>query len=104
MRGWSAYDQSAELANLERGWASGKGDGPVWLPDPDNPRWSKRATLMFSVFEAKIDRNNANLDLIKTDMHILDKAYIDLVNRCIDDMLEKKWKKGLYRELPGVEQ
>jgi uncharacterized protein (UPF0261 family) len=104
MRGWSAYDQSAELASLERGWASEKGDGPVWLPDPDNPRWSKRATLMFSVFEEKIDRNNENLDLIQADMHILDREYIELVNRCIDDMLEKRWEKGLYRDMPGVVQ
>jgi len=102
MRGWSAYDQSAELATLERGWASEKGDGPVWLPDPKNPKWSKRATLMFSVFEKKIDRNNKNLDLLQCDMHILDKAYIELVNGCIDDMLDKKWKKGLYRDVSGV--
>jgi uncharacterized protein (UPF0261 family) len=102
MRGWSAYDQSAELANLERGWAKEKGDGPVWIPDPDKPEWSKRATLMFSIFEEKIDRGNTNLDLIQGDMHILDDEYIDLCNRCIDDMIDGTWKKGLYREMPKV--
>jgi uncharacterized protein (UPF0261 family) len=102
MRGWSAYDQSAELANLERGWAKEKGDGPVWLPDPDKPEWSKRATLMYDLFEKKIDRGNPNLDLIQCDMHILDDEYIALCNRCIDDMIDGKWKKGLYRDMPKV--
>jgi uncharacterized protein (UPF0261 family) len=104
MRGWSAYDQSAELANLERGWAREKGDGPVWIPDPDKPEWSKRATLMFSVFREKIDRNNPNLDLLQCDMHILDDEYVELCNKCIDDMLEGRWKKGLYRDMPKVER
>ena len=102
MRGWSAYDQSAELATLERGWAKEKGDGPVWMPDPDNPKWSKRATLMWSLFEEYIDRDNPNLDLIQCDMHILDDEFVDLLNRCIDDMLDGKWKKGMYRNIAGV--
>jgi hypothetical protein len=102
MRGWSAYDQSAELASLERGWAAEKGDGPVWWPDPENPKWSKRATIMFSIFEEKIERGNKNLDLMQCDMHILDREYIDLVNRCIDDMIDGKWERGLYRDLAGV--
>jgi uncharacterized protein (UPF0261 family) len=102
MRGWSAYDQSAELATLERGWAKEQGDGPVWMPDPDNPKWSRRATLMYSVFEERIDRGNALLDLLKCDMHILDDEFVDLLNRCIDDMLDKKWRRGMYRDLPHV--
>ncbi len=102
MRGWSAYDQAAELATLERGWAKEKGDGPVWMPDPDNPKWSKRATLMWSVFEKHVDRDNSNLDLIQCDMHILDDEFVDLLNRCIDDMLDGKWKKGMYRDITGV--
>jgi uncharacterized protein (UPF0261 family) len=102
MRGWTAYDQSAELATIERGWAKEKGDGPVWMPDPDNPKWSRRATLMWSVFEGKIDKNNPNLDVIKCDMHILDDQFAELLNKCMDDMLDGKWRKGFYRDIPGV--
>jgi uncharacterized protein (UPF0261 family) len=102
MRGWSAYDQSAALANLERGWAKEKGDGPVWISDPEKPEWSKRATIMFSIFEERIERSNPNLDLIQCDMHILDDEYVELCNTCMDDMLEGTWKKGFYRDMPKV--
>jgi hypothetical protein len=102
MKGWSAYDQSAELATIERGWAKENGDGPVWLPDPEIPKWSKRAVLMWSVFTEHIDKNNTNLDLIKCDMHLLDDELVDLLNRCMDDMLDGKWQRGMYRDLEGV--
>ncbi len=102
MKGWSAYDQSAELATIERGWAKENGDGPVWLPDPDNLKWSKRAIIMWSVFHGYFDKNNSNLDLLKCDMHILDDNLVNLLNLCMDDMLENKWQKGMYRDYDGV--
>ena len=102
MRGWSAYDQSVENASVDSGWAKENGDGPVWWPDPDNPRWSRRATLMWDVFMKNWDRNNTNLDIIKCDNHILDADFAQLLNTCMGDMLDKKWKKGLYRELKNV--
>jgi len=102
MKGWSAYDQSVEEASIEKGWAKENGDGPVWWPDPDYPKWSKRATLMWDVFMKNWDRNNPNLDVIKCDNHILDPEFADFLNRCMGDMLDKKWKKGLYRELENV--
>ncbi len=104
MQGWSAYDQSAERASLERGWAKEMGDGPVWMPDPDIPKWSKRAILMWSVFKEKVNRNNENLDIIQCDMHILDDEFVNLLNTCMDDMLDGKWRKGLYRSAAGVTQ
>ncbi|MDD3520858.1 MAG: Tm-1-like ATP-binding domain-containing protein [Actinomycetota bacterium] len=102
MRGWSAYDQSVEDASVDKGWAKENGDGPVWWPDPDNPKWSKRATLMWDVFMNKWDRSNPNLDIIKCDNHILDTDFAELLNTCMGDMLDKKWNKGLYRELENV--
>ena len=102
MRGWSAYDQSVENASVDSGWAKENGDGPVWWPDPDNPRWSRRATLMWDVFMKNWDRNNTNLDIIKCDNHILDADFAQLLNTCMGDMLDKKWKKGLYRKLKNV--
>ncbi|MCP4380224.1 MAG: hypothetical protein GY798_02155 [Hyphomicrobiales bacterium] len=102
MRGWSAYDQSADLATVERGWAKEKGDGPVWWPDPDKPNWSIRATTMWRVFVDNIDRGNVNLDLIRCDMHLLDDAFIALLNTCMSDMLDKKWRRGMYRDMTGV--
>lgn len=102
MRGWSAYDQSVENASVESGWAKENGDGPVWWPDPEIPKWSKRATIMWEIFMKNQNKNNENLDIIKCDNHILDKEFTDLLNMCMGDMLDKKWKKGLYRELKNV--
>ncbi len=102
MRGWSAYDQSEALATRERGWAKGNGDGPVWEPDAAHPTWSRRATLMLKVLEEHFDHTNPNLDLIAVDNHILDPDFGDLLNRCMGDMLEGKWKKGMYRDVPTL--
>ncbi len=102
MRGWSAYDQSEELASKERGWAKGHGDGPVWEPDEQNPKWSRRATLMAKILKEKFDKNNENLDFIICDMHILDPEFANLCNKCMGDMLDGKWEKGIYRDFTGV--
>ena len=102
MRGWSAYDQGEESATLERGWAAGNGDGPTWSPDASNPAWSERSTIMRSVLQKHLNRDNPNLDLLVCDLHMLDPEFADLVNRCIGDMLDHTWRKGLYRDLPGV--
>ncbi len=102
MKGWSAYDQSAENASVDSGWAKENGDGPVWWPDPENPKWSKRATIMWEIFKKNQKRENDNLDIIKCDNHILDQEFADFLNRCMGDMLDKKWKKGIYKELKNV--
>lgn len=104
MQGWSAYDQREEICTKDRGWAEGNGDGPVWEPDENVPRWSRRATLMRRILEEKFDRSNANLDLIIADMHINDKEFTDLCCKCMDDMINKKWQKGMYRDVAGVVQ
>jgi uncharacterized protein (UPF0261 family) len=102
MRGWSAYDQSQASATLERGWAAGNGDGPCWLSDPSHPDWSQRATLMLSVLQKRLNRENPNLDLLACDMHILDPEFADLLNGCIGAMLDHTWRKGMYRDDPRV--
>jgi uncharacterized protein (UPF0261 family) len=102
MQGWSAYDQSEALASRARGWAEGNGDGPTWQPDPDRPSWSSKATLMLSVLEAHLDCHNENLDFIVCDRHILDPEFADLLTRCMGDMLDHTWRKGLYRDVDGV--
>ena len=102
MRGWSAYDQSEQLATRERGWAEGNGDGPTWQPDPSHPDWSQRATLMLSVLQKHLSQNNPNLDLLACDMHILDVELADLLNRCMGDMLDHTWRKGMYRDVDKV--
>ncbi len=102
MRGWSAYDQAAELTNIERGWAPEKGDGPVWWPDPEKPEWSRRASCMWAIFEKHVNRDNENLDIIQCDMHILDDSLVNLMNQCMDDMIDQKWKRGMYREFSAV--
>jgi uncharacterized protein (UPF0261 family) len=102
MQGWSAYDQREALASRERGWAEGNGDGPSWEPDPEHPTWSRKATLMRAVLAERVDRANDNLDVIAVDMHILDPEFADLANRAMGDMLDGTWRKGLYRDVPGV--
>jgi uncharacterized protein (UPF0261 family) len=102
MRGWSAYDQSEELATLQRGWAQGNGDGPMWQPDPSHPTWSQRATLMLSVLQEHLNRENPNLDLLACDMHILDPELANLLTRCMGDMLDHTWRKGIYRDVDRV--
>jgi uncharacterized protein (UPF0261 family) len=102
MRGWSAYDQPADVATIERGWTQDRGDAPVWLPDPQNPARSKRAAIMCSVFSEKLDKSNPHLDFLMADMHILEEPFAQLLTTCMDDMLAGKWKKGMYRNLPGI--
>lgn len=102
MQGWSAYDQPEELCSLERGWAAGNGDAPQWDPDENEPRFSKRSTLMRRIMEEKFDKNNKNLDLICADLNIVEPEFADLCNQIMDDMLEGKWEKGMYRDNPYV--
>ena len=102
MQGWSAYDQSEDLATRERGWSKGNGCGPVWEPDEEEPKWSRRATLMRKLMDEKLTRNNDKLDYIVCDMHILDKEFSDLCFKVMKDMLDGKWKKGMYRDVPKV--
>jgi uncharacterized protein (UPF0261 family) len=102
MRGWSAYDQPAEAATLERGWAKGNGDAPTWQPDPDRPSWSSRSSLLLSILREQLDGTNPNVDLLAVDMHILDSPFVDLVERAMGDMLDGKWRKGLYREVAAA--
>ena len=100
MRGWSAYDQSEELATRERGWAKGNGDGPVWEPDEKYPEWSRRATLMFRDLKRMLDPTK--VDLIATDHHILDEEFSALLTSIMDDMLSGEWELGKYSDRDGV--
>ena len=102
MQGWSAYDQPAEKASLERGWAAGNGDAPQWLPDEQEPRFSKRSTVMRKILENEFDAGKENLDLIIADLNIVEPEFADLCCRIMDDMLSGKWKKGMYRDLSYV--
>lgn len=94
MRGWSAYDQSEQLATRDRGWSEGNGDGPTWDPDPEHPTWSKRATLMLDVLRQKLD--TSKVDLIWTDNHILDPEFADLLSGQMISMIEGTWTPGQY--------
>ena len=94
MRGWSAYDQSEELATRERGWAEGNGDGPVWEPDEEHPEWSRRATRMYRELARLLD--HSKVDLIATDHHILDEGFADLLNNIVWDMINGDWQINKY--------
>ncbi|MCA0295244.1 MAG: Tm-1-like ATP-binding domain-containing protein [Actinobacteria bacterium] len=94
MRGWSAYDQPESTATRERGWAKGNGDGPVWEPDEQYPRWSRRATLMWKLMKELLDPSK--VDLIATDYHILDPEFADLMETIVWDMISDRWEIGRY--------
>ncbi len=100
MRGWSAYDQSEELASRERGWAKGNGDGPVWEPDENHPEWSRRATRMFRDLDRLLD--HTKVDLIATDHHILDEEFAELLNTIVWDMINDEWQIGQYSDSDKV--
>lgn len=101
MKGWSAYDQSAAHANKDMGWAE-DGNGPTWIPDNNNPEWSRRAVDMWEIMEAALNRNNSNIDLIQCDIHILDESFSDLASEIMDDMLNHRYRPGMYRDKPYV--
>lgn len=102
MQGWSAYDQRKEIATTERGWSAENGDGPQWDPDPENPTWSIRSTVMRKILEEKFDPDNENLDLIIADMHIVDQEFADLCNEVMEVMLNGSFKKGMFKGRKGV--
>lgn len=102
MQGWSAYDQRAEICTRDRGWSEGNGDAPQWEPSPENPTWSWRSTILRDVMEKEINKENDNLDFMLVDMHMMDVEWSDLCCQIMDDMINGKWKKGMYRDVPGV--
>ena len=102
MRGWSAYDQPERVASIERGWAAGNGDAPQWEPDPENPDWSIRSTIMRDILQEKFDKKNENLDLILADMNIVEPEFAALCNAVMEKMLSGTWKKGDFKDYPGV--
>jgi len=57
---------------------------------------------MLRILSERFDRSNERLDLLAADMHILDPEFADLLTRCMGDMLDGTWRKGLYRDVPGV--
>ena len=57
---------------------------------------------MRSILEKEFDQENENLDLIIADMHIVEPEFGDLLNQIMADMLDGKWKKGMYRDQKGV--
>jgi uncharacterized protein (UPF0261 family) len=102
MRGWSSYDRSGEAPYTGGERSAGSEDGPVWWPDPEHPSWSLRATSAWEVVAQNRNLGNRNLDVIRCDMHLLDGAFIDLLNRCMADMLDARWQRGMYRDVEGV--
>jgi hypothetical protein len=57
---------------------------------------------MLAVLQKHLNRENPNLDLLVCDLHLLDPEFADLLNRCMGDMLDHAWHKGMYRDSKGV--
>ncbi|APC08153.1 Tm-1-like ATP-binding domain-containing protein [Neomoorella thermoacetica] len=99
MRGWGACDIPAP--NKELGWA-GPGPGPVWVADPDHPKWSLRSGHFVSALRKVIDREKPNLDVIIVDKHLNEPEFADLMAELLEEMLNGTWKKGSHQNLPYV--
>ena len=91
MHGWGAYDQP------------GKGIG--WAEDRPAPCWTgnKRNTAFVKAIEEFIDGTKDNVDVLKIDKHMNDPEFGELMANMLDDMIKGKWKKGMYRDLPYVQ-
>lgn len=101
LKGWSAYDQSETHASKEMGWQEGEA-GPVWMPDEENPEWSKRATQMWDILGDQVNKKNPKVDVMACDLHILDPEFAELACMAMDRMLDGTWRPGLFRELEYV--
>ncbi len=102
LRGLSAYDQPEVTATRERGWAEGNGDGPTWEADLEVPAWSRKAAITWRTVAMAVEPSNEHLDVLAADMHILDPGFADLLTRIMGDMVDGTWRKGAYRDHPGV--
>jgi len=100
MRGWSAYDIKNPV--LELGWA-GSGPGPFWASSSEKPEWGSRSVAFVDELKKWIQTDKENLDAITCDKHINEKDYGLLLARALEDMLNGKWKKELYRDIAWVE-
>lgn len=101
MRGWSAYD--IREPNLDLGWA-GPGPGPFWDGgDPQKPTWSKRSSAFLDELKKHIDLSNKNLEVLVADRHINDHDYAEFLARILDDMLNKRWSPGIYKDVAWAE-
>ena len=92
MKGWSAYDQSADHASKEFGWAEG-GDGPVWIGSKKHEGWSERAVQFWNVVEKKLRTDKENIQAIKLDLHFLDPEFSEIACEIMARMLEGTWHK-----------
>lgn len=90
MCGWGGYDIAEP--NLSLGW-SGQGQGPFWLSDPENPKWSLRSKYFVKGLHTKIDVQKPNLDVLLVDHHINEPQFADLVAKLLIEMLSGTWKK-----------
>jgi uncharacterized protein (UPF0261 family) len=97
LRGWGAYDTAGRAPEL--GWAEDK-PAPMWVADPDNPKWSLRGTRFIQGLREVIDRDKPNLDVLLVDRHMNEPAFADLLAGLLDEMLAGTWKKGSHHDLP----
>jgi uncharacterized protein (UPF0261 family) len=99
MQGWGACDLASP--DIELGWA-GPGAGPVWAPDLDNPKWSRRSVEYVKALKEKIDPNKENLEVILVDKHMNETEFADLMAELLLEMLNGTWSKGSKSDLPYV--
>ena len=76
--------------------------GDIIKVDPENPDWSIRSTIMRDILEKRFDKDNNNLELILADMNIVEPEFAALCNAVMEKMLAGTWKKGDFKDYPGV--
>jgi uncharacterized protein (UPF0261 family) len=99
MRGWGAVDTAEPVKEL--GWA-GPGKGPVWISDPEHPKWSLRSRRFVDGLASAIDHDKASLDVLVVDRHMNEPPFADLMAGLLEEMLKGTWHKGSHHDLPEV--
>lgn len=95
LRGWGVYDAPGNFP--ESGWTENV-PAPCWVPDPDNPERSWRATYFVKALRDKIDRSKPNLDVLLVDCHMNETRFADMMAELLEEMLLNKWKKGSHHD------
>lgn len=101
MQGWSAYDQCADHASKDTGWAEGT-DGPVWIGSKEHAGWSERAVQFWEIAEREVRRDKENIDAVKLDLHLLDPEFSSIACEAMSAMLNGSWRRGFLRGRPEI--
>jgi uncharacterized protein (UPF0261 family) len=86
LRGWSQYDVE---------------DGPMcvdYVGNDTKVKWHnpENDEAFVESVEKHVDKTKTNVEIMKFDLHINDPKFAELTAKILDDMINRRWKKGHY--------